>query len=331
MRTHLPTALLSLLLLLLPSVAADPATIPFQDCFDGSESVDQKFNVSTVYAQVLQNADFGNYLNLTVVGTSPQDIIGVTNDSTSLCKSLRILNSFTFLTSMVATLFTTTNVLTLNAWSNSTYLCQNMRPPSPLPPINSSDGSYCPITSGPFAFASTIPWGKDRELTTLITRLRAVDPFGKELVCLDVFTTPLAPRQNSPYGKAIIIFWSTVALAIAYWLVVGLARIVSAWGRGITRPGRGIWSRAQSAGFILASAISGERLANSPALMRFCEFALIIVSTFAYRAACRNRHSLNAGCYFPHAVVCSPGHGGSRVAAICLCVFLHTPNLFSFS
>ncbi|KDR84119.1 hypothetical protein GALMADRAFT_86988 [Galerina marginata CBS 339.88] len=253
MRTSLPPALLSLILLLLPSATADPASIPFQDCFDESDSVNQKFNVSTIYAQVLQNAEFGRYLNLTVVGTSPQDIVGLTNTSTSL-----------------STLFTTSSVLTLSAWSNSTYLCQNMRPPSPLPAANSTDGSYCPIPSGPFAFSSTIPWGRNRELTTLITRLRAVDPFGKELVCLDMFTTPLAPRPTSPYGNAEIIFWATVGLAIAYWFFVGIARIASAWGRGITRPGRGLWSRAQSAGYILASAISGERLATSPALMRFC-------------------------------------------------------------
>ena len=170
-----------------------------------------------------------------------------------------------------ATLFTTTSVLTLSAWSNSSYLCQNMRPQSPLPPVKSSDGTYCPITSGPFAFSSTVPWGRNRELTTLITRLRAVDPFGKELVCLDIFTTPLDPRPKSPYGKAEIIFWSTVSLTMAYWVVVGIARISSAWGRGITRPGRGLWSRAQSAGYILASAISGERLANAPALLRFCK------------------------------------------------------------
>ena len=161
-------------------------------------------------------------------------------------------------------------MLTLSIWSNSTYLCQNLRPPSPLPPIVSSDNTYCPVAAGPFAFSTTIPWGKNRELTTLITRLRAVDPFGNELVCLDMYTTPLDPRPDSPYGKANIIFWSTVALAAAYWIVIGIARIASAWNRGITRPGGGVWSRAQSAGFILASAISGERLATSPALMRFC-------------------------------------------------------------
>ncbi|KAH9482301.1 hypothetical protein JR316_0004399 [Psilocybe cubensis] len=254
MRVYLPPVLLYITFVLIPSVIADPISIPIQDCFDDSQSSSsQKFDVNTVYGQVLQNEEFGRYLNLTVIGNSPQDIVGSTNRSGSL-----------------ATLFTTSSVLTLNAWSNSSYLCQNMRPQSPLPELTSLDGTFCPIASGPFAFSSTIPWGRDRELTTLITRLRAVDPFGKELLCLDMLITPLNPRVNSPYGNAKIIFWSTVGLAIAYWIVVGIARIVSAWNRGITRPGRGLWSRAQSAGYILASAISGERLATSPALMRFC-------------------------------------------------------------
>lgn len=171
---------------------------------------------------------------------------------------------------LTATLFTSTSVLTLSAWTNSSYLCQTMRPPSPLPPIVSNDGTFCPIAAGPFAFSTSIPWGRNRELTTLITRLRAVDPIGKELLCLDLNTTPLEPRSSSPYGKAEIILWSTVALAAAYWVVVGLARISAAWSRGATRSGKGIWSKAQSAGYVLASAISGERFASSPALMRFC-------------------------------------------------------------
>jgi len=104
------------------------------------------------------------------------------------------------------------------------------------------------------------------------TELRAVDPSGNELLCLSVATTPLHPGPlDSPYGNAHIIFWATIGLAVAYWFVVGIARIVSAWGRGFSRPGPGIWQRFESAGFILASAISGERFATSPALMRFCE------------------------------------------------------------
>jgi hypothetical protein len=118
-----------------------------------------------------------------------------------------------------------------------------------------------------------MPWGHNRALTTLITRLRAVDSFDSELVCIDVATTPLEPSEKEgPYGEARLFLWANVALAGAYWIVVGVARIVSAWGRGATRNGRGVWGRIQSGGFILASAISGERLATSPALIRFCTF-----------------------------------------------------------
>jgi hypothetical protein len=87
MRASLPASLLSLIVLLIPCTIADPATILFQDCFDEPESIGQKFDVNTVYAQVLHNDEWGKYLNLTVVGTSPQEILGRTNESSSLCKS----------------------------------------------------------------------------------------------------------------------------------------------------------------------------------------------------------------------------------------------------
>lgn len=104
-----------------------------------------------------------------------------------------------------------------------------------------------------------------------------MDPFGQELVCIDVSTTPLEPSANEgPYGDARVILWATVALAAAYWIVVGVARVVSAWGRGLNRSAHGVWGKLQSGGFILASAISGERLATSPALMRYCKSFLFL-------------------------------------------------------
>ncbi|KAJ7461987.1 hypothetical protein FB451DRAFT_1562577 [Mycena latifolia] len=239
----------ALILSLVLPVLADPASLSFDDCFSGNVST--KLTVDEVYGQVLTSEQLGTYLNLTVIGSSAQEVLGFTNSSSSL-----------------ATLFTTTSVLTLNVWTNSTYLCTSLRPPSPLTALG-NDSNYCPLEAGPFALSSAIPWGTNRPLTTLNTRLRAVDPFSKELLCLTVNTTPLDPGINNPYGVARTIFWATVALAILYWVVIGIARVVSAWGRGITRPGRSLWARAQSAGFILASAISGERFATSPALMRF--------------------------------------------------------------
>ncbi|KAJ7055094.1 hypothetical protein C8F01DRAFT_1030621 [Mycena amicta] len=241
-------ALISLLLAL--PAFADPATLSFDDCFSGNSSM--KLTVNQVYGQVLNSAELGAYLNLTVIGNSPQDISGFTDSSSSL-----------------ATLFSTTTVLTLNVWTNSSYLCGTLRPESPLPSLAVNATDYCPVAAGPFALSTSIPWGTNRPLTTLNTRLRAVDPFSAELLCLSVNTTPLDPSSASPYGIAHAIFWATVGLAILYWVVIGTARIVSAWGRGITRPGRSLWARGQSAGFILASAISGERFATSPPLMRF--------------------------------------------------------------
>lgn len=171
----------------------------------------------------------------------------------------------------LATLFTTTEMLTLQVWSNSTYLCDPLRPASPLPSLDGNT-TYCPVAAGAFGLSTSIPWNSNHELTTLHTEIRAVDPFNTEILCLDVATTPLRPgTAGSVYGNAAIIFWSSVGLAIGYWLLVGIARIVSAWGRGVSR-GPGLWYRVESAGFILASAISGERLAKSPALMRFGKY-----------------------------------------------------------
>lgn len=177
---------------------------------------------------------------------------------------------------LLATLFTSTSVLTLDAYSNGVCLCSSLRPASPLPQVNltgdgcqTENGTYCPIPPGPFALSQRVAWGQNRELTTLSTRLRAVDPNSQELMCLEVETTPL-DGTDRPYRRAEPLFWATVGLAIAYWAVIGAARLVSAWNRGINKPGKGIWGRARSAGYILASALSGERLAASPSLMRFC-------------------------------------------------------------
>ncbi|KAL6309795.1 hypothetical protein BKA93DRAFT_284493 [Sparassis latifolia] len=160
-------------------------------------------------------------------------------------------------------------MLTFNVWNNNSYFCEKLRPPSSNPP--SSTPGYCPFPAGPFAFSTSVNLPSNYELVTFDTQLRALDPYQHELLCLNLNTTVLHPGlTGSVYGRAHIIFWVTVSLAIAYWVVVGLARLVAAWGRGFTRNGAGIWARVESVGFMLASAISGERLANSPALMRFC-------------------------------------------------------------
>jgi hypothetical protein len=84
MRTLLsiPRPLLILLLFAAPHIRANPATLTPKDCFSGNAV--QKLNISTVYAQILDNDQMGTYLNLTVLGTSSQQILGLSNASTSL-------------------------------------------------------------------------------------------------------------------------------------------------------------------------------------------------------------------------------------------------------
>ncbi|EIW76183.1 hypothetical protein CONPUDRAFT_110955 [Coniophora puteana RWD-64-598 SS2] len=249
----LPTHLVALLLALqLPFHAlAQPAVLPFFDCFAGNQSA--KLSIDTVYAQLIQQQQ----LNLTLVGSAANQVVCQSNDS-------------------LATLFTEATTLTFNSFSNNSPFSGTLRPPSPLPStlngsaVNATTG-YCPLPAGPFALSASIPFNTKNSLTTMNTELRAVDPSGQEILCMTVDTTPLAPGPlNSPYGQAHIVFWATVGLTIAYWLLVGIARLTSAWGRGISRPGSSLWQRTRSAGFVLLSAISGERLAQSPALMRFC-------------------------------------------------------------
>ncbi|KAI0322495.1 hypothetical protein OF83DRAFT_1049176 [Amylostereum chailletii] len=232
-------------------IHAQPAVARFDDCFSGNATL--KLDISTVYAQITHSEGLGRHLNLTVIGTSGQQIVGLTDDSHPL-----------------STLFTTSDILTFDIWANNSYFCSTLRPPSPLPASNDSTNFYCPINAGPFAFSSAIPLNRSLELVTLQTRLRAVDSLSNELMCIDVVSTPLQPGTlNSVYGHARIVLWVSVALAAAFWLLVGIARLSSAWGRRAAWSGRGILSRIESLGFVVASAVSGEGFAKSPALLRF--------------------------------------------------------------
>ncbi|KAI9000754.1 hypothetical protein BD414DRAFT_451375 [Trametes punicea] len=235
---------------------AQPATLQYSDCFS-SPNTSQKLEVSTVYAQFFPaGSSRGPYINFTVIGNSPQQIIAASDGPNPVA----------------TTLFTTTELLTFEQPNNNSnsFFCDTLRPPSPLGTPDPHN-QFCPLSPGPFAFSSSADVQSGLELVTLDTRLRALDPFQHELLCLDVNTTVLkSGAVGSVYGHAHIIFWCTVGLAIGYWLIVGVARLVAAWGRGSSRGGTGLLARLESAGFILASALSGERFASSPALMRFC-------------------------------------------------------------
>lgn len=176
------------------------------------------------------------------------------------------------------------------------------------------------------AFTAWTPYRHDFSLTTVSTRLRAVDasspPF--ELACLDIQATPVhAYGKGGYYGRAQILFWASVGLAIAYWIVVGLGRIAAAWHRGGSGRIEG-WVRIKWAGTVLSSAISGDRLSASPALLRFCKSDLVEESavlklTLPASDALIERHHLS------HAMVRWTGYGCRTMAWFHLYVdALHT-------
>lgn len=85
--------LLSFLVSRLMLTTAQPATLQFSDCFSSSNT-SQKLDVSTVYAQFFPQSTKGAYINFTVIGTSPQEIIAASNGtnpvaSTSQSSALR--------------------------------------------------------------------------------------------------------------------------------------------------------------------------------------------------------------------------------------------------
>ncbi len=187
-----------------------------------------------------------------------------------LCESKRhyLFPSLVHPNILSATLFTRTSVLTFTLNQTNSWFCDTVRPPSPLP-APSNDSTYCPIPAGRLAFSVLSPLLHDYNLTSIITRVRVVDPSspGRELTCVDVDTTPVRDQnQTSHLGYPQILFWVSVSLVILYWVVIGLARVSAAWSRGAAKPD---WSGVRWAGTVLASAISGERLSTHSALLRF--------------------------------------------------------------
>ncbi|KAG8902349.1 hypothetical protein FRB99_004563 [Tulasnella sp. 403] len=243
---------LAVLLLLTATVLAQPASLPFTDCsapLANPDDASRRINISAVYAQI---ADYGEGKRIKYVA------IGETGD---------VLHGAT--PTLLATLFKTSSVLSFNLDETKTAVCGSFRAPTSEVPV--PDNTNCTIPPGPVAFSAETPFRHDFSLTTISTRLRALDalspPF--ELACIEVNATPIvAEGKGGYYGKAQVIFWASVGLTAAYWIVIGIARIAAAWDRGGSGRREG-WMRVKWAGTVLSSAISGDRLSASPALLRF--------------------------------------------------------------
>ena len=72
------------------SVVAEPATLPFTDCFSGDPS--HQVQISSVFGQTLSD----RYLNFTIIGNTPIQIISASNDTNEPVASMCHLNSIIF-------------------------------------------------------------------------------------------------------------------------------------------------------------------------------------------------------------------------------------------
>jgi hypothetical protein len=77
----------SIFILTFSSVVAEPATLPFTDCFSGDAS--RKVEISTVYGQTLS----GRYLNFTIIANTPVEIVSASNNTNEPVASACHFNS----------------------------------------------------------------------------------------------------------------------------------------------------------------------------------------------------------------------------------------------
>jgi hypothetical protein len=264
-----------LLLSLLGYVLSQPSSVLFTDCSTSDYDPQLRINVSAVYAQLQDD----HILKFTILGRTGQPIIDSSNATGAafrgmcrFCPCGNVRKPLTFLVPVSATAFVTTSVLTYTTAENATAFCSTLRPPSPLPALPSQDATYCPIPPGDLAFSVTTPYKHHYQLTTVTTRIHVVDSStpSRDLLCIDASVTPVSPNSSGPtYGIAQILFWASVMLCACYWAVLGSSRIAAAWSRGKGRTAPRGFARLQWFGTVLASAISGEHLSSSPALLRF--------------------------------------------------------------
>lgn len=162
--------------------------------------------------------------------------------------------------------------LTFSVYSNSTFLCNQVYPvgPDTVHPIIPPSCSYGP---GPLAFGASIPLNATYGLGTIWTTIRLVDPSSsaKNIACVRVAVSPY--YKEAWYWS--LFFWFPISLAIVYFVVGFLARVVtSVWMRrslfkNRAREGKAPTFISDSVSPTVISVFSSQGLVSSPALLRF--------------------------------------------------------------
>ncbi|CDW98065.1 hypothetical protein [Sporisorium scitamineum] len=179
---------------------------------------------------------------------------------------------------LLSTLSVETQFLTFSVFRNDSYLCDSIYPISPDPNGTVVNGvviepAGCLYGPGQVSLGVGIPLNDTYTLGTLWTRVRLSDTSSPalDIACFEVHVSPY--DDTKWYWR--LIFWFPVALTIGYFVVIALARLFCA----LTSRARAFKNKAREGSQpnvikdtiapTLVSAISGQKLALSAALLRF--------------------------------------------------------------
>ncbi|GAC96401.1 integral membrane protein [Pseudozyma hubeiensis SY62] len=179
---------------------------------------------------------------------------------------------------LLSTLSVETQFLTFSVFGNDSYLCDSLYPVAPDPNGTVINGvviqpAGCLYGPGQVSLGVGIPLNDTYTLGTLWTRIRLSDTSSPplDIACIEVYANPY--DREKWYWK--LIFWFPVALAIGFLVVIALARTFCA----ITSRARAFKNKAREGSQpniikdtiapTLVSALSGQKLALSAALLRF--------------------------------------------------------------
>ncbi|EST07550.1 TRP-like family [Kalmanozyma brasiliensis GHG001] len=179
---------------------------------------------------------------------------------------------------LLSTLSVETQFLTFSLFRNDSYLCDSLYPVVPDPNgtvVNNVviQPGGCLYGPGQVSLGVGIPLNDTYNLGTLWTRIRLSDTSSPplDIACIEVYANPYDDAKW--YWE--LIFWFPVALTIGYFVVIALARVFCAF----TARARAFKNKAREGSQpnvikdtiapTLVSAISGQKLALSAALLRF--------------------------------------------------------------
>ncbi|TXT15573.1 hypothetical protein VHUM_00076 [Vanrija humicola] len=247
-------------LALTKTAAATVLVSAFSDCSSQYEPVappSARLAVSDVLVQLVKgdeslrlglNGGGVDVLRLDVIGTSPS-----------------IISGYSRATEKLATIFTTTTEAGVVQFKSSGWLCNSLFPANLTSEYIPNNMTYCPLPAGPFGINASIPLYNVHALTTIHSRIHAVETSepAQTIMCVDVYVTPY-DDESWPYR---LFLWFPASIAIAFWIVTWAARFAAGWLIGADRRAGG--QRMLKWGTMLISGLSGERLGVSAALLRF--------------------------------------------------------------